>query len=133
MARIGVQDVAHRQDADQLTAPHDRQVADSQLQHQVGRICQLVVGLEDLRGRGHEVRHRGDHRVGAFGKGGGEVPLGDDPDQVLALQDRKGADLMPVHAVGRHVQALVRLGGEQLVVLQVGDLHWCLLCRCLAP
>ena len=57
----------------------------------------------------------------------GEVPLGEDADQMLAPEDRKGADLVPVHAVGRLVQTLVRLGGEQLVVLQVGDLRWCLL------
>ena len=41
---------------------------------------------------------------------------------MLAPEDRKGADLVPVHAVGRLVQGLVRLGGEQLVLLQVGDL-----------
>ena len=41
---------------------------------------------------------------------------------MLAPEDRKGADLVPVHAVGRLVQGLLRLGGEQLVLLQVGDL-----------
>jgi hypothetical protein len=40
---------------------------------------------------------------------------------------------MPVHAVGRLVQALVGLGGEQLVVLQVGDLQGASFVVALAP
>src|SRR4030095_6487227 len=40
---VGTEDVAHGQHTDQAAAPHDGQVADSQLQHQVGRVGELAV------------------------------------------------------------------------------------------
>src|SRR5215216_2022741 len=124
---IGVQDVAHRQHPDQLAAADHGQVADAQLQHDVGGIDELAVGPQDLRGRGHVVGHRRHFGVSSLGQGRRQVPLGDDADQALALQDREGAHLVPAHPVGRRLQRLLGLGGEQLVGSQVGDLHRCLL------
>ncbi|HYN17044.1 MAG TPA: hypothetical protein VEY96_03005 [Actinomycetes bacterium] len=54
-------------------------------------VGKLAVGPEDLQSRDHIVRHRRRPRVSTLGEGGGEAPLGDDANQVLALEDRKGA------------------------------------------
>jgi len=85
-------------------------------------------GPEDLRGRGHVVRHRGGHRFRALGHGGRQVPLGD--DDVLALKDRTTAPPPPArvapkrpakaalahdHHHTRNVEQAVTLGHGLLV------------------
>jgi hypothetical protein len=73
-----------------------------ELEHLVGRLGQVAVGPQDLGGRGHVVQHRGHARGGPVGQRRRQVPLGDDPDQVLALEDVQA---------GRPPALLPRAGG----------------------
>ena len=50
---------------------------------------EFAVGPGNLRSQGHVVRHRGRCRVRALADGGGEVPFGEDADQMLAPKTGK--------------------------------------------
>jgi hypothetical protein len=50
---------------------------------------EFAVGPGNLRSRGNLVRHRGRRRVRALADGGGEVPFGEDADQMLAPKTGK--------------------------------------------
>src|SRR3954452_4415567 len=119
-----VDEVAHRDDPDDVALAHHDEVTEAPLGHPVGGLLEVPVAVGEHGGRGEVVLDLLAVRVVAAPERPHDVALRDDPGTwLLGIEDHGGTDVVLAHELRRLAQRAPRCEREHVLRHRVVDLH----------